>query len=262
MQVPKTSKYHRERAKFQPKSVPTAPCISCSKTPSARAHLIPVLEGRKRGIPMKFLNEDWNLVNLCKGCHLLLDNKLDWWANHERKVRYGVDGEKLLDAFRSRLRSLGIGTYDFDCPEEFDGGGADSFEVAMVAAEECHTYVATKWGCFGIEDESVEDALIEAAWSYCWEKLKVPSTKEYRNVKQKCLEEAVERRKALIVTLKDRIEAAEQKVNELLSRVRPVRISTGSLLNDLEVTGFDVTTLREGYITVFIFEPASEKVAG
>jgi len=274
----KTSKYQRERSKFHPKSLPTVPCVFCSKTPTARAHLFPVLEGRRGGIPMKFLNEDWNLVNLCRGCHLLFDDRLEWWAKHERKVRYGgIDSEKLINLFRRKLKALGVVTYDFDLPEEFDAepffGAADDFSLAQFCAEECHTYIVTKWGYFGIKGKKVEsvkgvesehelETQIEDAWSRSWRDLRIPSSKEYEELLTKCFAEAIEKRKALVTALWDKIEVVKQKTTELLNRVHPVSISLGSLLNSLEVTGFDVTTLRQGYITVLTFEQHSEEYKG
>jgi hypothetical protein len=268
----KTSKYQRDRSRFQQEAVTALPCISCSKLPSQNAHIIPVLEGRKKGLPMKILNEDWNLVPLCIDCHHLFDAWLDRWAKKHTRIRYGHDMVEVVTRFRQLVNHCpGIEAYDLSS-ESVDNddvfcSSSDEFELAWVSGEDgsFHTCVITKWGYFGIRGKFIDkidsnetelqlEKVLEGSWNEAWRELKVPSSKEYRELFQLTLQEAESKRRELLVLLKDRIETATEKATSLLTRVHAVKIELGSLLNNQEVSGFDFTTARQGYITVLTWE--------
>lgn len=97
----RVSHYQKERAKYQQPTT-DKPCLNCDGVKAENAHLIPWLELRKQGFLQDIINQDWNLVSLCRSCHWLYDGRKDMWVgSYLKQESVSQKREAVLEMFKS-----------------------------------------------------------------------------------------------------------------------------------------------------------------
>lgn len=259
----KTSFYHRQRSKHQ--QPPTdAPCLSCGAKPAENCHLIDWLRLRRLGFPPSVINQDWNLVPLCRPCHWLYDDREDIWVNHHLKEdSLSSKAHEVLESFRILLQKhsiLAAPVTEHKAGEAFPSISphfGDVYDVEFAWGDNC-TLLKTKIGDLLVVDHltEVDCNKAELLWKECLSGFKVLSTKEFRGKREALQQEFMQNRSSLLALLNPKMERALEKAKEMAETHRKfIDLQAGNPWSEtLEISGFDVTKVGTGVIRVYLWE--------
>lgn len=262
----KITLYQRDRSRHQQKPA-TKPCFNCGAPKTESSHLIPWLELRKLGIPPRCCSEDWNLVPLCRPCHWLYDNQVDIFVGSKLKA-FGLISSRKQEATETFFKKVNkkaniISAYSGEeIPMEpyFE----DIYDLNFVYGDHRGTVVRSKIGDWLIqEDITTEDRIegITALWVETLKEIRTPSTKEYKEYQKSLYDEFEKNRAELLDKLKSKIDEARKQSEELIQVYQQIiDVETGKLwAQDLEISGIDVTSIREGKVRIFLWRTTDKR---
>ncbi len=249
------SRYQKERAKYQQPTT-DKPCLNCDGVKAENAHLIPWLALRRQGFPQNVINEDWNLVSLCRPCHWLYDDRKDIWVGfYLKQESVSQKREAVLEMFRLLLQQVNILAFPCDEPDDFPPHFGDIDDVDITWGE--GTWLQTKIGSLhsdiGLEESQCEQA--QVLWQKCLSQFKVTSSKEFQTKRKTLEQEFATKRTELLLLLDHKVKDAYAKANELAqAHLKFIELKVGALWSEsIVITSFDVTTVRDGLVKVFLW---------
>ena len=265
----KTTFYQRQRGQNQ--QAPTnKPCLNCGAKPAESCHVINWLRMRRYGFPPSVINQEWNLMPLCRSCHWLYDDRADIWIGHHIKQK-GIANKKgeVLTEFMSYLGSIGINArllsendleeVEAPCPHF---GGIEAIDIWYGT----ETYLVTKIGTLKLDEylEEEEQVEIEQIWETCLKKFNVLTGKEYRHRKKEMETVYQRQREMLLKLIASRCDEAMKQADVLARQyLVSVTLQNGKpwvqhFHNGAEIYGeisaFDITNIKNGIVIVKIWQ--------